>query len=75
VPVAGLVGLEYSYSYSLMAVGRRLVVHRVFCAGWLVLSFFLGTYVRAFLACDVAMVCEFMASSSCAGWFPDPVVF
>jgi hypothetical protein len=30
--------------------------------------------VRAFLAWDVTMVYEFMASSSCIGWFPDPVV-
>jgi hypothetical protein len=30
---------------------------------------------HAFLAWDVAVVCEFMASSSCAGCFPDPLVF
>jgi hypothetical protein len=34
--------------------------------------FLLGTYMRAFLAWDVGMVCAFMDVSSCAGWFPDP---
>jgi hypothetical protein len=56
-------------------VGHLLVVYSVCCAVWLVLSFSLGTYVRAFLALHVAMVSAFMALSSCAGWFHDPVVF
>jgi hypothetical protein len=46
--------------------GRRLVVYSVLCAVWLVLSFLLGTHVRAFLARRVAVVSAFMASSSSA---------
>jgi hypothetical protein len=57
--VKGIVNQLYSY------VGRRLVVYSVFCAVWLVLSFFLGTCVRAFRAWHVAVVSAFMALSSC----------